>query len=288
MIEHRHPAARSGELDWLLDDSGRCASARCGTPWCCPTTASRSGASSGLSREDAEHLAAVASGFHSLAKGAGRHFGAGGVRQTMVEMDDGFLFVAAAGDGSCLAVLSAVDRRHRPGRLRDGTPGQAGGRAPLHAAPRRRSPARGRVTEMTGAHGRGPDRRPGQPGSQWYDDEAGPLVRPYAMTGGRTKPGPTGVRFDLIALVTLDTGAPDAATTPRSARNTGPCIELCRTETQSVAELAADADLPVGVVRVLLGDLLELGCVKVSRPVPPAQLPDERILREVIEGLRAL
>jgi hypothetical protein len=55
-----------------------------------------------------------------------------------------------------------------------------------------------------------------------------------------------------------------------------------------VAELAADADLPVGVVRVLLGDLLEAGFVKVRRPVPPAQLPDERILREVIEGLRAL
>lgn len=56
------------------------------------------------------------------------------------------------------------------------------------------------------------------PGSQWYDNEAGPLVRPYAMTG----------------------------------------------------------------------DLAELGCVTVSRPVPPAQLPDERILREVIDGLRAL
>ncbi|MGW4564882.1 roadblock/LC7 domain-containing protein [Streptomyces sp. NPDC004561] len=66
------------------------------------------GASSGLVRDDAEHLAAVASGFNSLAKGAGRHFGAGGVRQTMVEMDDAFLFVAAAGDGSCLALLAAV------------------------------------------------------------------------------------------------------------------------------------------------------------------------------------
>ena len=62
-----------------------CAYARYGTPWCCPTT-----------------------GLHSLAKGTGRHFGAGGVRQTMVEMDDGFLFVAAAGDGSCLAVLTSV------------------------------------------------------------------------------------------------------------------------------------------------------------------------------------
>ncbi|MBO4254411.1 DUF742 domain-containing protein [Streptomyces griseorubiginosus] len=127
-----------------------------------------------------------------------------------------------------------------------------------------------------------------QPGSQWYDGEAGPLVRPYAMTGGRTRPGPTGVRFDLIALVTLDVGAPG----PDEVGGLGPehraLLDLCRTETQSVAELAAGADLPVGVVRVLLGDLLELGCVTVSRPVPPAQLPDERILREVIEGLRAL
>ncbi|TPQ16726.1 DUF742 domain-containing protein [Streptomyces sporangiiformans] len=127
-----------------------------------------------------------------------------------------------------------------------------------------------------------------QLGSQWYDHEAGPLVRPYAMTGGRTKPGPTGVRFDLIALVSLDAGAPDVGDDSSLGPEHLALTELCRVETQSVAELAAGADLPVGVVRVLLGDLLELGCVTVSRPVPPAQLPDERILREVIEGLRAL
>lgn len=128
---------------------------------------------------------------------------------------------------------------------------------------------------------------PREQGSQWYDNEAGPLVRPYAMTGGRTRPGPTGVRFDLIALVTLDPGAPGVDDAPLGPEHRN-LIDLCRPETQSVAELAAGADLPVGVVRVLLGDLLELGCVTVSRPVPPAQLPDERILREVIEGLRAL
>ncbi|WP_030181911.1 DUF742 domain-containing protein [Streptomyces violaceorubidus] len=125
------------------------------------------------------------------------------------------------------------------------------------------------------------------PGSQWYDNEAGPLVRPYAMTGGRTQPGPTGVRFDLIALVTRAAGAPDMDDTVLGPEHRT-LIDLCRTETQSVAELAADADLPVGVVRVLLGDLVELGRVTVSRPVPPAHLPDERILREVIDGLRAL
>ncbi|MEU6370780.1 DUF742 domain-containing protein [Streptomyces sp. NPDC046931] len=127
-----------------------------------------------------------------------------------------------------------------------------------------------------------------RPGSQWYDNEAGPLVRPYAMTGGRTRPGPTGVRFDLIALVSLEAGAPDADDPASLGPEHRALLDLCRIETQSVAELAAGADLPVGVVRVLVGDLLELGCVRVSRPVPPAQLPDERILREVIAGLRAL
>lgn len=126
------------------------------------------------------------------------------------------------------------------------------------------------------------------PGSQWYDADAGPLVRPYAMTGGRTIPGPGHVRFDLIALVMVDErGAPDAEDSLLGPEHRT-LLSLCRCETRSVAELAAEADLPVGVVRVLLGDLLEAGHVKVSSPVPPARLPDERILREVIEGLRAL
>ncbi|QDQ15236.1 roadblock/LC7 domain-containing protein [Streptomyces spectabilis] len=66
------------------------------------------GASSDLPREDAEHLAAVSSGLHSLAKGSGRHFHAGNVRQTMIEFDDAVLFVTAAGEGSCLCVLSTA------------------------------------------------------------------------------------------------------------------------------------------------------------------------------------
>ncbi|MEU6477024.1 roadblock/LC7 domain-containing protein [Streptomyces sp. NPDC047017] len=67
------------------------------------------GASTGLRREDAEHLAAVSAGLYSLAKGSGRHFGAGSVRQTMVEFDDAVLFVMAAGAGSCLCVLSGAE-----------------------------------------------------------------------------------------------------------------------------------------------------------------------------------
>jgi predicted regulator of Ras-like GTPase activity (Roadblock/LC7/MglB family) len=67
------------------------------------------GASDGLTREDAEHLSAMAAGFQSLAKGASRHFGAGPVRQTVVEMESAFLFVTSAGLGACLAVLASSD-----------------------------------------------------------------------------------------------------------------------------------------------------------------------------------
>jgi len=67
------------------------------------------GASAGLGREDAEHLSAMAAGFQSLAKGASRHFKAGPVRQTVVEMESAFLFVTAAGQGACLAVLAAAE-----------------------------------------------------------------------------------------------------------------------------------------------------------------------------------
>jgi predicted regulator of Ras-like GTPase activity (Roadblock/LC7/MglB family) len=67
------------------------------------------GTSTGLKHADAEHLAAVSSGLHSLAKGSGRHFRAGRVRQTLVEFDDALLFVTAAGEGSCLCVLCAAE-----------------------------------------------------------------------------------------------------------------------------------------------------------------------------------
>jgi predicted regulator of Ras-like GTPase activity (Roadblock/LC7/MglB family) len=65
--------------------------------------------SAGLSREDAEHLSAVAAGMHGLAGGAGRRFGRGAVRQTIIEMEAGFVFVTAGGNGACIAVLATED-----------------------------------------------------------------------------------------------------------------------------------------------------------------------------------
>lgn len=101
---------RSGvtdELGWLLDDLvervGQVRKA---------VILSRDGlvmaASTGVARDDAEYLAALAAGFHSLAVGAQPHLEAGEVRQTIIELEGGLFFIVQAGTGSCLALLSAA------------------------------------------------------------------------------------------------------------------------------------------------------------------------------------
>jgi predicted regulator of Ras-like GTPase activity (Roadblock/LC7/MglB family) len=96
-----------GQLDWLLDDMV----ARV-TEVTKAVILSRDGlaigASSTLTREDSEYLCAAAAGFQSLARGTSQHFGGGAVRQTVVEMESAILFVMAAGEGSCLAVLAGL------------------------------------------------------------------------------------------------------------------------------------------------------------------------------------
>lgn len=70
------------------------------------------GASAGLSREDAEHMAAVAAGIQSLARGAALRFDGGQARQSIIHMDRALLFVMAASQGSCLAILCPADADH--------------------------------------------------------------------------------------------------------------------------------------------------------------------------------
>ena len=100
------PAGPPGQLDWLLDDLVR----RVGHVTKAVILSQDGmalGASQTLGRDDAEHLAALAAGFQSLARGAERHFGnGGGVRQTIIEMESGFLLTCTAGSGTCLAVIT--------------------------------------------------------------------------------------------------------------------------------------------------------------------------------------
>ncbi|MCX4536447.1 DUF742 domain-containing protein [Streptomyces sp. NPDC002596] len=123
--------------------------------------------------------------------------------------------------------------------------------------------------------------------SRWYDADAGPVVRPYAMTRGRTSSA-SRHRLDLIAIVVPEPAADDPGRDQTLSPEHVEIVELCSNMPQSIAELASGLDLPVGVVRVLVGDLVEDELVHVTRPVPPAELPDVNILREVINGLRAL
>lgn len=119
--------------------------------------------------------------------------------------------------------------------------------------------------------------------SEWFDEAAGPVVRPYAMTRGRTKPA--GADLDLIAIVvTTDAPAPEwHVFGPEHTTILGKCRHPL-----SVAEVASEMGLPLGVVRVLLGDLLDHGLISVRRPAEVTQLPNERVLKEVIDGLHAL
>ncbi|WP_117215563.1 roadblock/LC7 domain-containing protein [Allorhizocola rhizosphaerae] len=102
------PTTTRHATDWLLDELlTRVPQARCAVVL--SVDGMLTATSSGLARDDAEHLAAVAAGFSSLARGAGQRFRGGAVRQTIVEMEEAFLLVSAAGPGSCLAVLAAPD-----------------------------------------------------------------------------------------------------------------------------------------------------------------------------------
>ncbi|MFJ5616356.1 DUF742 domain-containing protein [Micromonospora sp. NPDC093243] len=102
------------------------------------------------------------------------------------------------------------------------------------------------------------------------------------MTGGRSAPDKG--RFDLITLVVSRGPAPPTAQLfPEQAA----IVEMCR-RPLSVAEIGADLDLPVGTVRVLLGDLLAAGLIETHEPPTLSELPSEDLLRELLAGLRAL
>jgi Protein of unknown function (DUF742) len=118
---------------------------------------------------------------------------------------------------------------------------------------------------------------------RWLDDEAGPVVRPYALTRGRTRP--SGENLDVIAMVIAVRGAwPDPADLEPEHFA---LLRLCAVPA-SVADLAADLDLPLGVVQILLADLRERSLITVHHPVPPARMSDPQILREVADALRRL
>jgi hypothetical protein len=116
---------------------------------------------------------------------------------------------------------------------------------------------------------------------QWFDRTEGPVVRPYALTGGRTRPA--GETIDLLALVS-PTAAPvdELVLEPEYLA----VMRQCRPP-KPVADLASDLNLPLGVVRILLSDMREHGLITIRPPIRN-RLTDPRVLKDVADALRRL
>jgi hypothetical protein len=118
---------------------------------------------------------------------------------------------------------------------------------------------------------------------RWFDDDEVPLVPLYAVTRGRTRAH--GESFDLISVVVGSAihQTDRLSLDPEHLR----LLYVCRSPI-TVADLASEIDLPLGVVRVLLGDLRDRGLIVIRRPAAASRQPDARLLREVLNELRSL
>ncbi|WP_344534206.1 DUF742 domain-containing protein [Streptomyces albiaxialis] len=129
-----------------------------------------------------------------------------------------------------------------------------------------------------GGHRPGDQQRSPQPAQQ-------PLVRPYAMTGGRTRP-----RYQLAIEALVHTSADPAQLQGQLPEHQRIC-RLCY-EIKSVAEISALLTIPLGVARILVADLAEAGLVAIHQPGGGEQSadgqPDVTLLERVLSGLRKL
>ncbi|MFJ9341678.1 DUF742 domain-containing protein [Streptomyces sp. NPDC101733] len=111
-----------------------------------------------------------------------------------------------------------------------------------------------------------------------------PLVRPYAMTGGRTRP-----RYQLAIEALVSTTADPARLQGQLPEHQRIC-RLCQ-EIKSVAEISALLSIPLGVARILVADLAEAGLVAIHQPGGDESAggqPDVTLLERVLSGLRKL
>ncbi|SFB73527.1 Protein of unknown function [Nocardioides terrae] len=113
-----------------------------------------------------------------------------------------------------------------------------------------------------------------------------PLVRPYALTGGRTKPKRD---YPIEALVKTDSESGVLGANGFRSPEESAIADLCA-QSRSVAEVAALIKLPLGVVRVLISDLVDRGVVQVHTSASASEddRPDAALLERVLRGLRKL
>lgn len=108
------------------------------------------------------------------------------------------------------------------------------------------------------------------------------VVRPYAVTGGRTQPDRTDLELEALVATTPD--APLGGTLTYERRR---IALLCR-EMHSIVEISARLEIPLGVVRVLVADMVTDSLVEVHRPAAASHRPDLALLQRVLDGLRAV
>ena len=114
--------------------------------------------------------------------------------------------------------------------------------------------------------------------------EARPFVRPYAVTLGRTRPA-SDETLEIETLVsTTSLGSAAVGTLALERRS---IARLCQ-DILSIAEIAARLGVPIGIARVLVGDMAEEGYVAVHRPTSPSDRPDLALLERVLYGLREI
>jgi hypothetical protein len=124
---------------------------------------------------------------------------------------------------------------------------------------------------------------PVRPAHDWLDHDAGPVVRPYAMTQGRV--APAGGDIDFMAFVVSRVPEPQPGLRLQPEHH---AIVAAAWEPVSVVELASTLDLSIGVIRVLLGDLRSAGLISMYEPPAASQPHDVDVLKAVVNGLRAL
>lgn len=118
---------------------------------------------------------------------------------------------------------------------------------------------------------------------RWTEWDAGPVARPYSMTGGRTRPR-VELRFDLIDVIAWTGAQVDPTVISYEGRR---ILEMCRSPI-TVADLSSGLAMPLVVVRVLLGDLVHDGLVDVRVAAPKGRVTDQNLLARVLAGIRAL
>jgi hypothetical protein len=120
----------------------------------------------------------------------------------------------------------------------------------------------------------------------WGSRDPGLVVRPYAVTGGRTEPA-DGEMLDLIAVIVAAFPVPGGDEPTGLGPEHRKLLSMCQQQV-TVADLASDTGLPLGVIRVLLADLMLQGLITLL-PLPRAdEQPSAELLKEVLHGLRAL